>query len=158
MIEALAEYRYSSAALGRARLLFAASIVLLALLLFVVIAGWQSINPLGRVVGIGLTVVMLATARAQLGRLGFRLRLGRDTLEICAPLGGRSIAWSEIAEVRRIVAPRMLGPPVWVCAVTVRGRRGTAQPVFVFDSGLERAEQAFDEIAARGQVHAGKNK
>jgi len=148
MVQSSAEYRYSSVAIGRARLFFGASLALLVVLSVVLIASWQNVDPFGQVVGVGLLIVTLATARAQLGRLGFKLRLQSDRLEVVAPLSNRSIPWSQITEVRRIAAPRMFGPPVWACAVVIRGRRGT-QPVFVFDSGLERAEQAFRDIVVR---------
>ncbi len=148
MAQSVVEYRYSSAAIGRARLYFGASLVLVTLLCVALIAGRQALNALGLAIGIGLVLVMVATVRAQLGRLDFTLRLRQDKLEVVAPLSNRTIAWSEIAEVRRIAAPRIFGPPVWACAVLIRGPRST-QPVFLFDSGLEQAEQAFNHIVAR---------
>ena len=137
----------ATAAIGRARLYFSASLVLVTLLCVALIAGRQALNALGLAIGIGLVLVMVATVRAQLGRLDFTLRLRQDKLEVVAPLSNRTIAWSEIAEVRRIAA-RIFGPPVWACAVLIRGPRST-QPVFLFDSGLEQAEQAFNHIVAR---------
>lgn len=148
MVQPFAEYRYSSSAAGRARLFFGASLALSVVLVAVLLTGWQTLSSLGLFIGIGLLFVTASTARAQLGRLNYTLRLGPDALEIVAPIGSRSIAWSEIAEVRRIATPRMFGPPAWACAVVARRRRGS-QLVFVFDSGLQRAEQAFRDIVSR---------
>lgn len=147
------EYRYGSNARQHAALWFGISSFVLIGLVVALVTQWPNLGWLAQALGILFLIGLLFTARAQFARLAYRCYILPDRIRVAAPLSNRSVAWSSIVEVRRMVLPQLGGRQTWACAVFTESRRGNAVPIYLFDHQLEQAEDALQQIV-RHTPHA----
>ncbi len=140
------EYRYSEPVRRRAIMLAGASAIVFVVLLALLMEQWAIFSWPTRLLGIFLVITLLFTVRAQVLRALFRCRITPEGVEIVSPPTQRMIAWSDIAEVRRLAMRQVGGGQRWACAVYTRSHRGTMLPTYLFDDQLEDAEQALASV------------
>jgi hypothetical protein len=153
MQQRLLEYRYGSNARQRAALWFGISSFVLIGLVAALLVQWTNLGWLTKSLGVLFLIGLLFTIRAQFARLTYRCCLLPDQIRIVAPLSNRSVSWSSIVEVRRLVLPQLGGQQSWACTVFTESRRGNAVPIYLFDHQLEQAEDALQQIV-RHTPHA----
>lgn len=146
MNQELREYRYGETARRRAGLWLALSAVMFLGFVTVLAVRGGEFEAFTQGIAVVLLLCLLFTMRAQLSRLTYRCRILADGVQVIAPLSNRSIPWNTIVEVRRMTLPQTGNQKTWACTVFTESRRGSTLPTYLFDSQLEQAEDALQQM------------
>ena len=146
MQQVLREYRYGQEARRRAALWLTLSAFMFVGFVLVLAIRGSEFGGFTQGIAVVLILCLLFTMRAQFARLTYRCRMLPDQVQVIAPLGNRSIPWTTIVEVRRMALPQARDQKTWACTIFTESRRGSTIPTYLFDSQLEQADDALQQI------------